>query len=626
MDSIFKDFIDSRKTISKEGMASGEREVLKVFYASNHGIGVNDILNRMDRENDKNKKRVNATARLLGFFDDELDLTEIGKVFRKPCSDRIRTLRNQYKKWHFPNNVNKRGGAELFDIYPYWIILQFLVLAKKDGIDSITRDEFMVFVATIRKKDEILENLKVLKFLREHPNQIDEFYSSIPSNEDLFHRFSKSGFHDLLSHCLEYIGYDTDEEIVYLANNDTEFLINQIQYFNNKYDRYTDYNNNTQYFNDFLSKNVIDSTLNIFPMPKDFSVASYEKVTNTIKNDYPYLNLLLKGVPGTGKSFHLEEIIDEELFKLKEGEEEDECLTTSRLKNENVIRVNIHSGLSNSELMQGIGVMTTASNEIKYYEKRGLLLKHIAKAILTPSLPYVILLEEVQENDLNRLIGDLIFLIENDRRVKFEDDYFEKIQGEIDFSFVSELVLENSGSNKVILPSLVEDSQEIHLSLPTNLFFFCTSNYRDDKKIMEDNLLRRFEVIDMFPDAKVIKDLKISSFLYQLNNNIIKEMNKRMEIHSDRYISGHVIWMDVNDVKSFYQALNKFTIDFKELKEVEWETFKEIMSNSMIALDDFTNYQSLLRELQLWYFKRDENDMQSQALLDSVKKILGHES
>jgi hypothetical protein len=80
------------------------------------------------------------------------------------------------------------------------------------------------------------------------------------------------------------------------------------------------------------------------------------------------------------------------------------------IKNQNIIRINVHCGLTNAELMQGIGVMTTTNNEIRYSEKQGLIFKHIAKAILNPGLPYVIILEEVQGNNLSRLIGDFIFL------------------------------------------------------------------------------------------------------------------------------------------------------------------------------------------------------------------------
>ncbi|AZA78549.1 hypothetical protein EG347_14030 [Chryseobacterium sp. G0186] len=598
MDQKLSDFITQHTVISTEGMKGDEREALKLFYVSNHGIGYPTILKKLEARDDS---RTLATARLLGIVDNNLTPTEIGKIFLSKCSDKKRIWYNQYKKWHFPNSVNYKGDANLFSIYPYWIILEFLVLARKKGIHSISAKEFIVLIATIRKRENIQQHLDIVAFLRENEDQREEFYSALPDRENLFQRFSKSTFHELLSDCLEFISYDTTSGLITLSNTDTEFLINQVNYFYQKYDTFTDFGYHSSYFS-FLSSNIIDNTLNIFPMPNTFSSTSYTTVAALIKNDYPFRNILLKGVPGTGKSRCLEEIINTSLFGLKDGVQEDECLSTSVLKNKNVIRVNIHSGLSNSELMQGIGVMTTDTNEIKYYEKRGIILKHIAKAIINPSLPYVVILEEVQENNLNKLIGDLIFLIENDRRIEFSDDFTEQLDSEIDFSLVSQKVLEKADHNKVLLPSLIEDSQEIFLCIPRNLYFFCTSNYRDDKKIMEDNMLRRFEIIDLYPDKTAIVNKNVGNFFEKLNEAILKEFTEKFEIHPDRFQVGHAIWINVNDGKSFCQALNKVAIDFKDLKEIEWETFKDILKNAGLNLAGVDSYKMLLGDLQSAFF------------------------
>ena len=615
MDHILSDFIFRNTVMSNDGMVGENREAFKLFYVSNHGIGVSTILQKMRERTDS---RTLATPRILGFLYRDLSRTKIGNLFILGCSDKKRILYNQYKKWHFPNYVNNKGDATAFNVYPYWIILEFLTLAAKKGIASISKDEYSIFVATIRHRDYINMHLETLFFLRNNEDQREEFYSQLPDAENLFNRFSKSGFHELLSVCLEHITYDETTEQVSLSNNDTEYLINMVNYFYQHYDRYANFNENSDYFR-FLSSNHIDNTFNIFPMPNNFPSDSYNSVSTKIVNDYPFSNILLKGVPGTGKSRKIEEILNKNIFGLKDGEAEDECLTTSVLKHKNVVRINIHSGLSNSELMQGIGVLTTDNNEIKYYEKRGVLLKHIAKAILNPSLPYVIILEEIQENNLNRLIGDLIFLIEEDRRVEFDTNFTDMLDSEIDFSFVSEQVVQKANLNKVLLPSLIEDSQEIFLCMPKNLYVFCTSNYRDDKKIMEDNMLRRFEIIDLFPDKTAISNPKVAEFFSKMNDNILLSFDEKFEIHPDRFLIGHAIWLNVNDDKTFCKALNKVAIDFKDLKEVDFLTFKNIITASGVQIDQFNNYQELLVELQNFFF--NDVDLQSQPLKNSITSI-----
>ena len=94
-----------------------------------------------------------------------------------------------------------------------------------------------------------------------------------------------------------------------------------------------------------------------------------------ISKDIPK-NILFKGVPGTGKSYIIDNIIEYELL----------------LKNkpENICRINIHSASSNADLMQGIAI-STENNQVSYKEKQGLVFNttnDIIEAINQNRLPY----------------------------------------------------------------------------------------------------------------------------------------------------------------------------------------------------------------------------------------------
>lgn len=334
-------------------------------------------------------------------------------------------------------------------------------------------------------------------------------------------------------------------------------------------------------------------------------VMKKEKFTNKIlgKLEFSHKNLLLKGVPGTGKSKTIDNIIENDLD-----------MNTIR---ENVLRINIHSASSNSDLMQGISISTDDKSNILYKEKRGAVLKHIFKAMHKPNQPFVLVLEEIQENSLNELIGDLIYLIEKDKRTKIE------IEDEQELSY-EELFEKVNPQHFVELPNLVEGrDSNTKMLMPANLYVFCTSNYRDDKKVIEDNLLRRFDVVEIYPQtqdvlgAEIFKSKDVSDFLSHLNKEILEKFEN--ETHSDRYLIGHANWLNITDEESdenkklFYSALLKVLIEFKEIREVDFENYtkdivKEVYTNSKLpdrlkayieACDfEYKSYKEMVGKLQ----------------------------
>jgi len=62
-----------------------------------------------------------------------------------------------------------------------------------------------------------------------------------------------------------------------------------------------------------------------------------------------------------------------------------------------------------------------------------------------------------------------------------------------------------------------------------------TISYRDDKKVIEDNLLRRFDVVEIYSkyDESIYKSKDIPQFLELLNNKILERFET--EMHPDRF-------------------------------------------------------------------------------------------
>ncbi|MFL0684429.1 MAG: AAA family ATPase [Algoriphagus aquaeductus] len=318
--------------------------------------------------------------------------------------------------------------------------------------------------------------------------------------------------------------------------------------------------------------------------------------------DFPYLNVLLKGVPGTGKS----RLIDQWIISQ---------LDLKRANHPNVLRINVHSASSNADLMQGIGIAANGG-QVEYHEKTGLVLNHLKNACAKPKQPFVLVLEEIQENSLNELIGDLIYLIEDSKRV----DLSAEVGGEFESfeDFVGKLVEKKPNVEFVQVPYLVNTETKFrNLIFPKNLYVFCTSNYRDDKKVVEDNLMRRFDLIELYPkyEDAIFKKKEVTLFLKTLNEEIIKGFESR-EIHPDRLIIGHANWLKVEDGKSFCRAMLKAIVEFKDIREIEWSEMSPVLQKITVlpfGLDSnqilkAKNYKDLIEHLQKQAFDDLLND------------------
>lgn len=334
---------------------------------------------------------------------------------------------------------------------------------------------------------------------------------------------------------------------------------------------------------DFINKNFFDEISKYNPNIK----------FNTINNLNPPLNLLLKGVPGTGKSLLIDNLIKKIGINNKEQ----------------VLRVNIHSGTNNSDLMQGIGIKTNMNNNIIYQEKQGVVLSHLINAIIYYPQPYVLILEEIQENSLNKIIGDLIYLIEPTKRTSIPQGYYGQITQYNVFNTIDNLIKTNMVKDYVKMPSLVEIENSKNLIIPDNFYLFCTSNYRDDKKVIEDNLLRRFDVIELYPNPTIIGNTDVRKFFENLNL-AIEDIMKDLDTHPDRYTIGHANWINESNItKPFLKAI----IDFKDVKNLDFSTTYKILSklseqdtNYIIkekSLSDFGSYKELIIHLQEEVYK-----------------------
>lgn len=536
------------------------------------------------------------------------------------------------------SNSGKRGGRKFFTISLVAIksMLQdiksnfskfelYTNYVEKDWRDLSTyyTDETIKAMATVQTKPLFITISKIINWANNNTDNHDENLISLThetidntiekletliqyftpkSIEDKFRIYLKQSVSNRGNNFSEYrineFIQNLKEKIPNAIEDDNSLLdITDINELNLIKDKLNDKNDFLNSFNiqegNGRPSNAIFQYINFLKevdlnITKEITEKSLLKFSNESKGNltFPYKNILFKGVPGTGKSRAIDNIIEKEL-KIK-GEKD------------NILRINIHSASSNADLMQGIGISTSAEGMVKYSEKQGLILDIIKRATFHPNQPFVLILEEIQENSLNELIGDLIYLIEEDKRAKTiiadNEEYSYK-------ELVDKLIEEDNTISYIEIPYLVNDSTDYKkMIMPNNLFIFCTSNYRDDKKVIEDNLLRRFEVIEIYPNSEVAHEY-VREFFTSLNESILEVMDDNHETHPDRFMIGHSIWKDVSDEKSFYKAFSKLITEFKDIREVEFDIFKEILKDiefpKDIEVELKNSYFELIKDLQV---------------------------
>lgn len=232
------------------------------------------------------------------------------------------------------------------------------------------------------------------------------------------------------------------------------------------------------------------------------------------------LNLILYGPPGTGKTHHT---IDKSL-EIIDGRKTHNADRFEELKGERRIEfITFHQSISYEDFIEGIKPITKGNN-VTYRVKPSIFKQICERAEQDSGNNYVLIIDEINRGNVANIFGELITLIENNKREKL----------------------------KVTLPYSNEE-----FSVPKNLYIIGTMNTADRSvEALDTALRRRFSFEEMMPDSNLLKDyiIKTNDFEHCTFANLLETINKRIEVLKDRdHLIGHSYFMikdeKENDIK-----------------------------------------------------------------------------
>ena len=267
--------------------------------------------------------------------------------------------------------------------------------------------------------------------------------------------------------------------------------------------------------------------------------------------------VILYGPPGTGKTLLARDCIAK--FVKEGGGSCSEFVT-------------FHQSFAYEEFVEGIRPSVDASGQVQYDVRPGVFRRICERASADPDKKYLLVIDELNRGNIAKIMGELITLIEKDKRIGTEN--------------ALEVTLPYSGDQ---------------FGVPSNLYILGTMNTADRSiALLDAAIRRRFSFIECPPDPSLLAGEKVDGIDLQ---KLLSNINERVSWLVDRdHRIGHSYLMGISDLSQLKRAweqqimplLNEYFYNSWDRLEAVvgrgtfWET-KAMTPKTKDALRDFVD-------------------------------------
>lgn len=179
--------------------------------------------------------------------------------------------------------------------------------------------------------------------------------------------------------------------------------------------------------------------------------------------------------------------------------------------------VTFHQSYGYEEFIEGIRARSDESGNISYPIEPGIFLRLCQRANADSAHRYAIFIDEINRGNISKIFGELISLIEVDKR---------------------------AGMSNAMSLQLSYSSD--HFSVPANVDIIGAMNTADRSlALMDTALRRRFDFVEMMPDLSLLSGAKVKGIELE---PLLEKLNSRIEALYDReHTLGHAFFMPVKN-------------------------------------------------------------------------------
>ena len=358
-------------------------------------------------------------------------------------------IQRQIEKMYISSNVDEghNGVRQEFRLYPVMLLYKVLLeLGRSTGKYKISMTEYRYLVATTKVFENFLETLLLIKLLREDTSANAEFEQYRTKFDNRLIQALKQLptliiDRDSISINPDAVGEVAKKIFIFESNPNIFATENYLGFLGSTKSLFE--------LNEFEGENTIDDVQNS-------ETVNYDEVPRIDKGT----NVLLYGVPGSGKSWSIEH---------------EYCKPGTQVE-----RLVFHPDYTNADFIgQILPVVDPVDKMVTYEFTPGPFTNILKEAYNNPSKSYVLIIEEINRGNAPAIFGDVFQLL--DRTVE------TKVMDGVSYPRgTSEYGITNENIAKVVY-----DDGKHKVRIPSNLSILGTMNTSDQNVFTLDTAFQR---------------------------------------------------------------------------------------------------------------------------------------